>query len=194
VEGVPGRDRGPGRGAGVRSVFERRGNNLKSFKACCLKVKAIIWPGLAYMCHIRSAGNIICIIESGRGTGSGSGSGRRGGCPTSRNTLLYRCRASAAHIRQSKPDSGVGFQVKALKNILSSSGKVVPSSLGNGRGTGSGSGSGRRGGCPISRNTSFGACLRVSGIWHLIPDQIPYHQPWVDGKGAGYRWGSTSRV
>jgi len=40
-----------------------------------------------------------------------------------------RCRANVAHIRQSRPNSGPGFQTKVLKNI-----KVVPSSLGSGEG------------------------------------------------------------
>ena len=38
--------------------------------------------------------------------------------------VYHRCRANMASIRQSRPDSGLGFQVKALKNFL-----VVPSSL-----------------------------------------------------------------
>ena len=33
---------------------ERRGNNLKVFKALHPKAKAIIWPELSYMCRIRS--------------------------------------------------------------------------------------------------------------------------------------------
>ena len=37
------------------------------------------------------------------------------------------CRAKMTHIRQSKPDSGLGFQVKVLKPF-----EGVPSSLGNG--------------------------------------------------------------
>ena len=38
-----------------------------------------------------------------------------------------RCRTSMAHTRQSRPDSGLGFQVKVLKTF-----QVVPSSLGSG--------------------------------------------------------------
>jgi len=38
-----------------------------------------------------------------------------------------RCRANMAHVRQSRPDSGLGFQVKVLKPF-----KVVPFSLGSG--------------------------------------------------------------
>ena len=38
-----------------------------------------------------------------------------------------RCRANMAHIRQPRPDSGIGFQVKVLKPF-----SVVPSSLGRG--------------------------------------------------------------
>ena len=41
--------------------------------------------------------------------------------------LGYRCRANMAHIRQSRPDSGLGFQVKILTPF-----HVVPSSLGSG--------------------------------------------------------------
>ena len=37
-----------------------------------------------------------------------------------------RCRANMAHLRQSRPASGLGFQVKVPKNVLS----CVPSSLG----------------------------------------------------------------
>ena len=40
----------------------------------------------------------------------------------------FRCRAKIAHIRQSRPDSGLGFRVKVLKTF-----EVVPSSLGSGR-------------------------------------------------------------
>ena len=36
----------------------------------------------------------------------------------------YRCRAISAHIRQSRPDSGLGVQIKVLKAL-----RVVPSSL-----------------------------------------------------------------
>ena len=41
-------------------------------------------------------------------------------------TIWYnpRCRANAAHVRQSRPDSGLGFQVDALKTF-----QVVPFSL-----------------------------------------------------------------
>ena len=37
-----------------RSPVERRGVDLKRSKDFDLKAKAIIWPGLSYMCHIRS--------------------------------------------------------------------------------------------------------------------------------------------
>jgi len=40
---------------------------------------------------------------------------------------LAGCRANMAHIRQSRPDSGCGFQVKVLKTF-----QVFPSSLGSG--------------------------------------------------------------
>ena len=40
---------------------------------------------------------------------------------------VVRCRANVAHIRQSKPDFGLGFQVKVLESFT-----VVPSSLGRG--------------------------------------------------------------
>ena len=36
-----------------------------------------------------------------------------------------RCRANMTHVRQSRPDSGLGFQVKIRKS------QVVPSSLGS---------------------------------------------------------------
>ena len=39
------------------------------------------------------------------------------------------CRANVAHVRQSRPDSGLGFQVNVLKIT-----RVVPSSLGSGFG------------------------------------------------------------
>jgi hypothetical protein len=39
----------------------------------------------------------------------------------------YRCRMNMAHLRQSRPDSGVGFQEKIFKPF-----QVVPSSLGSG--------------------------------------------------------------
>ena len=39
----------------------------------------------------------------------------------------YRCRANVAQTRQSRPDSGPGFQAKALRRFLD-----VPSSLGSG--------------------------------------------------------------
>ena len=42
----------------------------------------------------------------------------------------HRCRANMAHVRQAGPDSGLGFQVKVLKN------QIVPSSLGSGLGEG----------------------------------------------------------
>jgi len=41
--------------------------------------------------------------------------------------VASRCRANVAHIRQSRPDSGLGFQVKVLKTF-----KDVPSSLESG--------------------------------------------------------------
>jgi len=41
-----------------------------------------------------------------------------------------RCRANVAHIRQSRPDAGLAFQVKFLKMF-----QCVPSSLGSGLGT-----------------------------------------------------------
>ena len=44
-----------------------------------------------------------------------------------------RCRANMAHIRQSRPDSGLGFQVHVLTLF-----EVVPSSLGSVRGVGGG--------------------------------------------------------
>jgi len=40
---------------------------------------------------------------------------------------LFRCRANMARKRQSRPDFGLGFQVKVLKTF-----EVVPSSLGSG--------------------------------------------------------------
>ena len=39
-----------------------------------------------------------------------------------------RCRANMAHVRQSRPESSLGFQVTVLKPC-----EVVPSSLGSGR-------------------------------------------------------------
>ena len=45
-----------------------------------------------------------------------------------------RCEANMAHIRQSKPDSGLGFQVKILAK------NEVPSSVGGGGGRVGGSG------------------------------------------------------
>ena len=39
----------------------------------------------------------------------------------------YHCRANMAHVRQSGPDSGLGFQVFVIKTF-----KDVPSSLGRG--------------------------------------------------------------
>jgi len=53
----------------------------------------------------------------------------RGPCPP-----RPRCRASMAHIRQSRPDSGLGFQANVLKPF-----KGVPSSLGSGWGLSSSS-------------------------------------------------------
>ena len=48
-----------------------------------------------------------------------------------------RCGTNSAHARQSRPDSGLGFQVKVLTTFV-----VVPSSLGSGRrGSGSEAGS-----------------------------------------------------
>ena len=44
-----------------------------------------------------------------------------------KRTRQLRCPANMAHIRQSRPDSGLGFQVKVLKTL-----KVVPSLLGSG--------------------------------------------------------------
>ena len=44
-----------------------------------------------------------------------------------RQSLKVRCRANMAHIRQSRPDSGLGFQVDVLEPF-----HVVPSSLGSG--------------------------------------------------------------
>ena len=41
--------------------------------------------------------------------------------------LGYRCRANMAHIRQSRPGSGLGSQVKVLETVL-----VVTSLLGSG--------------------------------------------------------------
>jgi len=41
---------------------------------------------------------------------------------------MGRYRSNMAHIRQSRPDCGLGFQVKAPKTL-----QVVPSSLGSGR-------------------------------------------------------------
>ena len=41
--------------------------------------------------------------------------------------MRMRSRANVAPIRQSRPDSGLGFQVRVLETI-----SVVPSSLGNG--------------------------------------------------------------
>jgi len=38
----------------VYSACERRGTNLTGFMDLYLKAKAIIWPWLSYMCHIRS--------------------------------------------------------------------------------------------------------------------------------------------
>jgi len=40
----------------------------------------------------------------------------------------HRFRANMAHVRQSRPDSGLGFQVKVLKPF-----QVDPSSLGGGQ-------------------------------------------------------------
>ena len=40
---------------------------------------------------------------------------------------MYRCRANVAHIKQSRPDSGLGVQVKVVKTF-----QVVPTSLGSG--------------------------------------------------------------
>ena len=42
--------------------------------------------------------------------------------------VIDRCRAKSAHIRQSKPDSGLGSQANVLGTL-----EVVPSSLGSGR-------------------------------------------------------------
>jgi len=37
-----------------RTASERRGDNLKGFEGFYLKAKARIWPGLSYVCQIRS--------------------------------------------------------------------------------------------------------------------------------------------
>ena len=41
-------------------------------------------------------------------------------------TTSHRCRANMAHLRQSRPESGLGFQVNVLKTF-----QAVPSSLGS---------------------------------------------------------------
>ena len=46
---------GPGMQAS-RAASEQRGDNFKRFKDFWLKAKAIIWPWLSCMCHIRSTG------------------------------------------------------------------------------------------------------------------------------------------
>ena len=45
----------------------------------------------------------------------------------SQDQILAFCRANVAHARQTRPDSGPGFQAKVLTPI-----QVVPSSLGSG--------------------------------------------------------------
>ena len=58
------------------------------------------------------------------------------GVPASSTSLLRsiepksRCRPNMAHIRQSRPDSGLGFQVKFVKTF-----QVVPFALGSGKST-----------------------------------------------------------
>ena len=43
------------------SDCERGGNNFKGHKDLSWKIKAIIWPELPYVCHIRSAaGGVFC--------------------------------------------------------------------------------------------------------------------------------------
>jgi len=43
------------------------------------------------------------------------------GCPGQPTVVRNRCRANMAHIRQSRPDSSLGFQVKVLKPFLNGS-------------------------------------------------------------------------
>jgi len=43
--------------------------------------------------------------------------------------MFHRCRANSAHVRQSLPDYGLGFQVKILEPF-----EVFPSALGSGAG------------------------------------------------------------
>ena len=49
-------------------------------------------------------------------------------CSGCRPPARVRCRANSAHLRQSRPDSGSGFQAKVLQTL-----EVVPSSLGRGQ-------------------------------------------------------------
>jgi len=37
--------------------------------------------------------------------------------PSIRSVEVYRCRANMAHIRQSRPDSGLGFDKKILETF-----------------------------------------------------------------------------
>ena len=41
-------------GGVLSTVCERKRDKRKRFKDCCLKAKARIWPGLSYVCHVRS--------------------------------------------------------------------------------------------------------------------------------------------
>ena len=48
-------------------------------------------------------------------------------CGVGQGVFSVRCLANMAHIRQSRPESGLGFQVNVLQLL-----QVVPSSLGSG--------------------------------------------------------------
>ena len=63
--------------------------------------------------------------------------------------LAHRCRANMAHIRQSRPGSGLGIQIKVHKAF-----NVVPFSLGSGRATG----------CACRKVRGF-RCRGVRGVW-----------------------------
>jgi len=94
------------------TASERRGNNLKDSKDFYLKTKAIIWPGLSYVPYSLNSGGTICTKKGARL--------KRGYRCTEKGRAHVR---QSRQIRQSRPDYGLGFQVKG-----------VPCSLESGRG------------------------------------------------------------
>jgi len=115
-----------------QTATERKRNNFKDVKDFYLKAKARIWPGLSYMCHIRLpesqgqnlAWTVLYVPYSLKAafpkSCASSSSISPGTTTLSVSSVLPYCsRPNMAHRRQSRPDSGLDFQVKVLKSFKS---------------------------------------------------------------------------